>query len=85
MCQYPEIQELVHKEISNEFGLDGTITIQDKKRLPYLMAVINEVGRHASVTAGFQLKGHAIGDLKLAGYDVETGGVLFVCSFYRRL
>ncbi|KAL7991091.1 hypothetical protein Chor_014521 [Crotalus horridus] len=45
LTNHPDIQEKVQKEIEDVFGLSGSISYQDRKKLPYTNAVIHEMQR----------------------------------------
>ncbi|XP_048361675.1 cytochrome P450 2J2-like isoform X1 [Sphaerodactylus townsendi] len=45
MANHPDIQEKVHKEIKDVLGSVQSLSYQDKKKLPYTNAVIQEVQR----------------------------------------
>ncbi|XP_029140766.1 cytochrome P450 2J2 [Protobothrops mucrosquamatus] len=45
LTNHPDIQEKVKKEIEDVFGFSGSISYQDRKKLPYTNAVIHEMQR----------------------------------------
>ena len=45
MVSNPEIQEKVHEEIKDSIGLERLPNLQDKEKLPYTMATLEEIMR----------------------------------------
>ncbi|KAG8136281.1 putative Cytochrome P450 2J2-like protein, partial [Naja naja] len=45
LANHPAIQEKVKEEIEDVFGFSGSISYQDRKKLPYTNAVIHEMQR----------------------------------------
>lgn len=49
MIHYPEVQDKVQVELDDVLGTDGIISTEDKSKLPYTVATLQEIERLASV------------------------------------
>jgi cytochrome P450 len=49
MMLYPEVQKRAQAEIDDVVGQDRFPTFEDRDKLPYIAAIIQEVGRWAPV------------------------------------
>ncbi|XP_025033240.1 cytochrome P450 2K6-like, partial [Python bivittatus] len=81
LANHPQIQEKVQKEIEDVFGFSGSISYQDRKKLPYTNAVIHEMQR----IKYFLLYGaprQSTKDVKMRGYHIPKGTIIFpdLCS-----
>ncbi|XP_039196466.1 cytochrome P450 2J5-like isoform X2 [Crotalus tigris] len=75
LTNHPDIQEKVQKEIEDVFGFSGSISYQDRKKLPYTNAVIHEMQRLKSVLlVGFPRQ--SIKDVKMRGYHIPKGSII---------
>ncbi|XP_058043360.1 cytochrome P450 2J5-like [Ahaetulla prasina] len=69
------IQEKVQKEIEDVFGLSGSISYQDRKKLPYTNAVIHEMQRVKYVML-FGAPRQSAKDVKFRGYLIPKGSII---------
>ncbi|XP_039196479.1 cytochrome P450 2J2-like [Crotalus tigris] len=75
LTNHPEIQEKVKKEIEDVFGFSGSISYQDRKKLPYTNAVIHETQRVKYILiAG--LPRQSTKDVKMRGYLIPKGSII---------
>ncbi|XP_032081238.1 cytochrome P450 2J2-like [Thamnophis elegans] len=75
LTNHPDIQEKVQREIEDVFGFSGSISYQDRKKLPYTNAVIHEMQRFKFVfLAGFPRE--STKDVKLRGYHIPKGTII---------
>ena len=74
---YPEIQRKVHRELDEVIGPKRLPSLQDKKRLPYLEATIDEVLR-LRPPAPLGVPHKALVDTTLNGYNIPKGTTLIV-------
>jgi cytochrome P450 len=72
MCLYPEVQEKVHEEIFDCFGIDGNISLADDFRLPYLVATIEEISRHCPAAA-LGVPHETTADFSIGSYVLPKG------------
>ena len=49
MLHYPHVQKAVHQELDENLDGKRQITIEDKGKIPYTCAVINEIMRHSNI------------------------------------
>ncbi|TMS35706.1 hypothetical protein L596_003048 [Steinernema carpocapsae] len=68
----PEVQERLHEELNSVVGSDRLITVDDRSRLPYLSAVINETQRCANVLAQ-NLFHKTTRDVVIEGHSIPKG------------
>ncbi|XP_032081237.1 cytochrome P450 2C31-like [Thamnophis elegans] len=75
LINHPDIQEKVQKEIEDVFGFSGTISYQDRKKLPYTNAVFHEMQRLKYILlAGVPRQ--STKDVKIRGYLIPKGTVI---------
>lgn len=75
MASYPEVQKKVQKEIDEVLPKGTLVSMDDKPRLQYTEAMINEVLRKSS-QANTGLQHSASQDTQLAGYNIPKGTVV---------
>nr|XP_045617858.1 cytochrome P450 2L1-like [Procambarus clarkii] len=75
MAKYPEIQAKLQHQIDEVVPRTHLPSLQDKPRLAYLEAVINEVSRHVSLVP-LGVSHSAITDTQLAGYTIPKGTII---------
>ncbi|KAM3834578.1 cytochrome P450 2J2-like [Vipera latastei] len=72
LTNHPDIQEKVQKEIEDVFGISGSISYQDRKKLPYTNAVIHEMQRiEYALLLGAPRQSKK--DVKMRGYHIPKG------------
>jgi cytochrome P450 len=81
MIKYPDIQRKVREEIVNEVGCSRPIRLDDKSRLPYTEAVIQEVLRMACV-GPLGIPHYAQADIHI-GQHVIPQGTTILPNIYR--
>ncbi|XP_072045919.1 cytochrome P450 2J5-like [Amphiura filiformis] len=75
MITHPEIQKRIQDEIDSVIGRNRLPRLSDRNNLPFTMATISEIQRHASILfLGFPHS--AARDTKLCGYDVSEGAMI---------
>ena len=77
MTAFPDVQELIHKEIDEIVGTGRSINIRDKPQLCYTVATIYETMRITSISP-FAIPHCAMNNAKLDGFDIEKGSVIIV-------
>ncbi|XP_039196424.1 cytochrome P450 2J5-like [Crotalus tigris] len=75
LTNHPDIQEKIQKEIEDVFGLSGSISYQDKKKLPYTNAVIHEMQRVKYVLL-YGIARQSTKDVKMGGYHMPKGTII---------
>ncbi|XP_039196501.1 cytochrome P450 2J2-like isoform X2 [Crotalus tigris] len=75
LTNHPHIQEKVKKEIEDVFGFSGSISYQDRKKLPYTNAVIHEMQRVKYVLL-FGVPRQSTKDVKMKGYLIPKGSII---------
>ncbi|XP_060538868.1 cytochrome P450 2J5-like isoform X1 [Pantherophis guttatus] len=68
----PDTQEKVQKEIEDAFGSSGSISYQDRKKLPYTNAVIHEMQRLKYVML-YGVPRQSTKDVTMRGYHIPKG------------
>jgi cytochrome P450 len=76
MIKYPDIQAKVHAEILNEVGKSRPVGIQDRSKMPYTEAVVQEVLRIICL-APLGLPHYATEDIKAGQYTIPKGTTIF--------
>ncbi|XP_072260254.1 cytochrome P450 1A1-like isoform X2 [Pyxicephalus adspersus] len=77
ILKYPEIQDIIHKEIDENIGISRSPRFIDRKVLHYTEAFINEVLRHASFVP-FTIPHCTTVDTTLNGYFLPKNTSVFV-------
>ncbi|XP_025032179.1 cytochrome P450 2J5-like [Python bivittatus] len=75
LANHPHIQEKVQKEIEDVFGFLGSISYQDRKKLPYTNAVIHEMQRIKYVLL-YGAPRQSKKDVKMRGYHIPKGTII---------
>ncbi|KAM3937241.1 cytochrome P450 2J2-like [Leptodactylus fuscus] len=70
MLAFPDIQEKIHKELDEVLQDSSAITYEDRRRLPYINAVIHEIQRFANIAGTGTLRRN-IRDITLDGYSIK--------------
>ncbi|KAM3834563.1 cytochrome P450 2J5-like isoform 2-T3 [Vipera latastei] len=76
LTNHPDIQEKVQKEIEDVFGISGSISYQDRKKLPYTNAVIHEMLRVKYIFL-LGIPRQSTKDVKMRGYHIPKGSFVF--------
>ncbi|XP_061740857.1 cytochrome P450 2K1-like isoform X2 [Nerophis ophidion] len=71
MAKYPQIQDRVQEELSRVVG-DRQITMEDRRNLPYIDAVIHETQRFANIVP-LSVTRSTSRDVTFQGYFIEKG------------
>ncbi|XP_061893168.1 cytochrome P450 2K1-like isoform X1 [Entelurus aequoreus] len=71
MAKYPQIQDRVQEELSRVVG-DRQITMEDRRNLPYIVAVIHETQRFANIVPTSVTRSTSR-DVTFQGYFIEKG------------
>ncbi len=79
MIRYPEVQLLIHREISRVMKEDGAdaITLDQRARMPYTDAVLHEVMRHACLVYSVPHAATEDAVLPGSGHDVPAGAAVY--------
>ncbi|KAM3834568.1 cytochrome P450 2J2-like isoform 2-T5 [Vipera latastei] len=75
LTNHPDIQEKVKQEIEDVFGLSGSISYQDRKKLPYTNAVIHEMQRVKYILL-IGVPRQSTKDVKMRGYLIPKRTVI---------
>ncbi|XP_058043373.1 cytochrome P450 2J5-like isoform X1 [Ahaetulla prasina] len=75
LTNHPDTQEKVQKEIEDVFGSSGSISYQDRKKLPYTNAVIHEMQRLKYVLL-YGVPRQSAKDVTMRGYHIPKGTVI---------
>ncbi|XP_042205982.1 cytochrome P450 2L1-like isoform X2 [Homarus americanus] len=75
LAKYPDIQTRVQRQIDDVVPRGTLPSLQDKPKLPYLVAVIQEVNRVVSLSP-LGVTHFAAADTQLAGYTIPKGTVV---------
>ncbi|XP_070609851.1 cytochrome P450 2J2-like [Erythrolamprus reginae] len=75
LTNHPDIQEKVQKEIEDAFGSSGSISYQDRKKLPYTNAVIHEMQRFKYVLI-YGVPRQSTKDVTMRGYHIPKGSFI---------
>ncbi|XP_060098708.1 cytochrome P450 2J5-like [Heteronotia binoei] len=74
MVLHPDIQEKVQKEMEDAFGSSRSINYEDRKKLPYTLAVINEIQRFKCVLL-VSTPRECIKDVTVFGFHIPKGTI----------
>ncbi|XP_038861098.1 vitamin D 25-hydroxylase-like [Salvelinus namaycush] len=72
MALYPNIQEKVHKELDSVLGSGQSPSLADKKRMPYVEAVLHEVLRFCNIVP-LGIFRATTQDTLVSGYNIPKG------------
>ncbi|XP_053164648.1 cytochrome P450 2J2-like [Hemicordylus capensis] len=75
MVTHQEIQDKVHKEIEDVFGSSRLICYQDRKKLPYISAVIHEIQRFKYIFF-YGLARQTTKDVNMCGVHIPKGTII---------
>ncbi|KAG8136283.1 putative Cytochrome P450 2J2-like protein, partial [Naja naja] len=75
LANHPAIQEKVKEEIEDVFGFSGSISYQDRKKLPYTNAVIHEMQRVKYIFL-VGVPRQSTKDVKMMGYHIPKGTII---------
>ncbi|XP_033115782.1 cytochrome P450 2F5-like [Anneissia japonica] len=76
MLVFPDVQRKVQDELDNVVGRDKSVTLSDKKDLPYTQAVIKEILRMCNVIP-MVIPHETTEDISLCGYNLPKGTTIF--------
>ena len=69
---HPDVQEKIYQEVVREVGTDKAVGLDQKEKLPYVRAVVQEILRFATVT-GILIVRETLEDTELSGIPVPKG------------
>uniref|UniRef100_A0A8C5SG46 Cytochrome P450 n=1 Tax=Laticauda laticaudata TaxID=8630 RepID=A0A8C5SG46_LATLA len=72
---FPPLTEKVHKEIEDVFGASGSISYDDRHKLPYTNAVIHETQRAKHVLF-IPIPRQSLKDVKMRGFHIPKGTII---------
>ncbi|GMT22427.1 hypothetical protein PFISCL1PPCAC_13724, partial [Pristionchus fissidentatus] len=72
LLQHPEVQSALHDELDSIVGIDRLVCMQDRARLPYTSAFIQEVQRWANILPQ-NLMRNAAKDAVIGGVKIAAG------------
>ncbi|XP_066981297.1 cytochrome P450 2L1-like [Macrobrachium rosenbergii] len=75
LAAYPDKQRKLQEELDSALPSGSLVTLEDKPRIPYTEAVINEVLRMSSLT-NVGLPHSPVRDVVLAGYKIPKGSMI---------
>ncbi|XP_034264198.1 cytochrome P450 2J2-like [Pantherophis guttatus] len=75
LANHPDIQEKVHKEIEDVFGASGSISYDDRHKLPYTNAVIHETQRTKYILF-IPIPRQSLRDVKMWGFHIPKGSIV---------
>uniref|UniRef100_A0A8C5QU55 Cytochrome P450 n=1 Tax=Leptobrachium leishanense TaxID=445787 RepID=A0A8C5QU55_9ANUR len=78
MVSYPDIQEKVQSELDAYFQTSPNLHYENRKKVPYTLAVLHEIQRYVTV-APMGLPRQCAQDVKLNGYKIKKGTVVVFC------
>ena len=64
---HPDVQEKIYREVVREVGTDKAVGLDQKEKLPYVRAVVQEILRFSTVTS--------IVAIRETGEDTELSGI----------
>ena len=76
MAAYPDVKNLLHKEISKVIGTERQVKIEDIASMPFTRACIYEILRHTTI-APLALPHSTTKDAKINGYVIPKGTLVF--------
>ncbi|XP_039192300.1 cytochrome P450 2J2-like [Crotalus tigris] len=75
LANHPDIQEKVLKEIEDVFGSSGSISYEDRHKLPYTNAVIHETQR-AKYVLFITIPRQSIRDVTMRDFHIPKGSII---------
>ncbi|XP_070609884.1 cytochrome P450 2J5-like [Erythrolamprus reginae] len=75
LVNHPDIQEKVRKEIEDVFGASGSISYEDRHKLPYTQAVIHETLR-AKFVLFTPVPRQSLRDVTMQGFHIPKGAII---------
>ena len=75
LLHHPKVQDQLHEELDKVLGEKETITYEERTRVPYTCAVINEIHRHSSIVR-LALPHKITDDISVSGYRFPRGSVV---------
>uniref|UniRef100_A0A4W4E0X2 Cytochrome P450, family 2, subfamily Y, polypeptide 3 n=1 Tax=Electrophorus electricus TaxID=8005 RepID=A0A4W4E0X2_ELEEL len=76
LIKYPQIQEHMQEEIDTVIGRDKSPSMEDRKSLPFVDAVIHEVQRYVDLVP-LNVPHYALHDIMFRGYTIPKDTVIF--------
>jgi len=76
MSKFPEVQNKVYKEITDEIGKERMPTMNDKRSLNYTQAVMDEIMRMSSVVP-LSINHRNLADTSVNGYFIPKNSFIF--------
>ncbi|XP_062987872.1 cytochrome P450 2C39-like [Elgaria multicarinata webbii] len=76
LTNHPDVQDKAYKEIEDVLSSSSSICYQDKKKLPYVNAVIHEIQRSKYVLF-FGIPRQSTKDVKINGLTIPKGVMIF--------
>ncbi|XP_060098712.1 cytochrome P450 2C3-like [Heteronotia binoei] len=75
MVHLPDIQEKVQKEMEDAFGFSQSISYEDRKKVPYTLAVIQEIQRFKCVILALTPR-QCVEDVTILGFPIPKGALI---------
>ncbi|ESN97253.1 hypothetical protein HELRODRAFT_102182 [Helobdella robusta] len=81
LAHYPNVQELMHREIVNVIGQGQRPSLADRPKMPYTRATLCELLRFSSISP-ITIPHSTITDTKIGKYDIPAGTTVFLMPRY---